>query len=123
MASVKENNRYRRARKIRGTIYSEGKYRLSVDRTLNHINAQIIDPNKQTVCSASTREGDVQKQCHENGIKHFGNIEAAKIIGQLIAERSLKQGIKELAFDRSGYKYHGRIEALANSARESGLEF
>lgn len=93
--------------------------RLTVHRTNTNIYAQIIDGEKAiTVASAST----VEKVLREK-LKHGGNIEAAKEIGNLIAERALKAGVKTVVFDRSGYLYHGRVKALADAARESGLSF
>jgi large subunit ribosomal protein L18 len=89
--------------------------RLNVYRSLNHIYVQVIDDTQgQTLVSAST----VQAK-----IKTGGNVAAAKEVGKLIAERAQEKGIKKVVFDRGGYLYHGRIKALADAARESGLEF
>lgn len=93
--------------------------RLSVHRTPRHIYAQIIDPTGgRILASASTLEPDVRKD-----LKSGGNIAAAVLVGKRIAEKAKTQGISKVAFDRSGFKYHGRIKALADAARENGLEF
>ena len=113
------NNRLRRARKTRAKIAELKVTRLSVHRTNTHIYAQIIaETGDIVIVSASTLEADVRKS-----IKNGGNIEAATVIGKLIAEKAIKAGVTTVAFDRSGYKYHGRIKALADAARENGLSF
>ncbi len=113
------NNRLRRARKTRAKIAELKVTRLSVHRTNTHIYAQIIaETGDKVLASASTVEADVRKK-----VKNGGNIEAAAAIGKLIAEKAKKAGITTVAFDRSGYKYHGRIKALADAARENGLSF
>ena len=113
------DNRLRRARKTRAKIAELKVTRLSVHRTNSHIYAQIIAATGDTVlASASTVEADVRKK-----VKNGGNVEAAAAIGKLIAEKAKKAGITTVAFDRSGYKYHGRIKALADAARENGLSF
>jgi large subunit ribosomal protein L18 len=113
------NNRLRRARKTRAKIAELKVTRLSVHRTNTHIYAQIIaETGDKVIASASTVEADVRKN-----IKNGGNVEAAAVIGKLIAEKAKKAGITTVAFDRSGYKYHGRIKALADAARENGLSF
>ncbi|PKO48001.1 MAG: 50S ribosomal protein L18 [Betaproteobacteria bacterium HGW-Betaproteobacteria-22] len=113
------NNRLRRARKTRAKIAELKVTRLSVHRTNTHIYAQIIaETGDKVIVSASTVEADVRKK-----IKNGGNIEAAAAIGKLIAEKAKKAGVTTVAFDRSGYKYHGRIKALADAARENGLSF
>jgi large subunit ribosomal protein L18 len=113
------NNRLRRARKTRAKIAELKVTRLSVHRTNTHIYAQIIaESGDKVIVSASTVEADVRKQ-----VKNGGNIEAAAAIGKLIAEKAKKAGVTTVAFDRSGYKYHGRIKALADAARENGLSF
>ena len=113
------DNRLRRARKTRAKIAELKVTRLSVHRTNLHIYAQIIAATGDTVlASASTVEADVRKK-----VKNGGNVEAAAAIGKLIAEKAIKAGITTVAFDRSGYKYHGRIKALADAARENGLSF
>lgn len=91
--------------------------RLAVFRSLNHIYAQVIDDQKgETLCSASS----VEKSA---GIGSGGNIDAAKVIGKLIAERAKEKGISNVVFDRGGYIYHGRVKSLAEAAREAGLQF
>ncbi len=113
------NNRLRRARKTRAKIAELKVTRLSVHRTNTHIYAQIIaETGDKVIASASTVEADVRKD-----LKNGGNIAAAALIGKLIAEKAKKAGITTVAFDRSGYKYHGRIKALAEAARENGLSF
>ena len=113
------NNRLRRARKTRAKIAELKVTRLSVHRTNTHIYAQIIaESGDKVIVSASTVEADVRKN-----IKNGGNVEAATAIGKLIAEKAIKAGVTTVAFDRSGYKYHGRIKALADAARENGLSF
>ncbi len=113
------NNRLRRARKTRAKIAELKVTRLSVHRTNTHIYAQIIaETGDKVLASASTLEAEVRKK-----VKNGGNVEAAAAIGKLIAEKAKKAGITTVAFDRSGYKYHGRIKALADAARENGLSF
>lgn len=113
------NNRLRRARKTRAKIAELKVTRLSVHRTNTHIYAQIIaESGDKVIASASTVEADVRKN-----LKNGGNVEAATVIGKLIAEKAIKAGVTTVAFDRSGYKYHGRIKALADAARENGLSF
>ncbi|MEI8363233.1 MAG: 50S ribosomal protein L18 [Betaproteobacteria bacterium] len=113
------NNRLRRARKTRAKIAELKVTRLSVHRTNTHIYAQIIaESGDMVIASASTVEADVRKN-----LKNGGNIEAAALIGKLIAEKAVQAGVTTVAFDRSGYKYHGRIKALAEAARENGLSF
>ena len=113
------NNRLRRARKTRAKIAELKVTRLSVHRTNTHIYAQIIaETGDKVIASASSVEADVRKK-----IKNGGNLEAAAAIGKLIAEKAIKAGVTTVAFDRSGYKYHGRIKALAEAARENGLSF
>ncbi len=117
--SEKNLSRLRRARKTRSRIQRAGVARLTVHRSGRHLYAQVIAPGgEQTVAAAST----VQKDLREN-LKGTCNIEAAKAVGKLVAERSLAAGIDGVAFDRSGYKYHGRVKALADAAREAGLKF
>jgi len=115
----KKQNRLRRARKTRAKISQLAVNRLSVHRTPRHIYAQIIAADGGTVvAAASTVEKDVRK-----GTKSTGNIAAAAIIGARIAEKAKAAGIDTVAFDRSGFRYHGRIMALAEAAREAGLKF
>ena len=113
------NSRLRRARKTRAKIAELKVTRLTVHRTNTHIYAQIIaETGDQVLASASTLEAEVRKS-----VKNGGNVDAAAVIGKRIAEKDKAAGITTVAFDRSGYKYHGRIKALADAARESGLFF
>lgn len=114
----KKESRLRRAQKTRARIRTVGANRLCVHRTPRHIYAQIIAPdNASVLVSASTVEAAVK-----GAMKSTGNVDAAKEIGKLIAERAKQKGIEAVAFDRSGFKYHGRIKALADAARENGLQ-
>ncbi|MDT9587639.1 MAG: 50S ribosomal protein L18 [Candidatus Arsenophonus melophagi] len=111
--------RIRRASRARHKLHELGATRLVVHRTSRHIYAQIIAPNgSESLAAASTTEKAINKQ-----VKYTGNKEAATIVGKLIAERALEKGIKEVSFDRSGFQYHGRVQALADAAREAGLQF
>ena len=111
--------RLRRARRARARIHEQGAFRLSVHRTPSHIYAQIIAPEgNKVVVAASTLEADIKK-----GLKHCGNTAAAQVVGKAIADKAKKAGITAVAFDRSGFRYHGRVKALADAARESGLQF
>lgn len=113
------NSRLRRARKTRAKIAELKVTRLSVHRTNTHIYAQIIaETGDRVLASASTLEAEVRST-----VKNGGNIDAAAVIGKRIAEKAKAAGITKVAFDRSGYKYHGRIKALADAARENGLSF
>ena len=114
----KNAQRLRRAIPARAKIRQLKAMRLSVHRTPQHIYAQIFDVNSKVLASAST----LQKEVRE-GLKGTGNASAAAAVGKAIAERAKAAGIKQVAFDRSGFKYHGRIKALADAARENGLEF
>ena len=115
----KKENRLRRARKGRAKIRELEVNRLSVHRTPRHIYAQVLASDGSTVlASASTLEADVRK-----GVKFGGNVEAASIVGARIAEKAKAAGIDTVAFDRSGFRYHGRVKALADAAREAGLKF
>ena len=114
----KRSKRHRRAGKTRARIELKGIHRLCVHRTPRHIYAQIIAPGTGgVIASAST----VQKELRE-GLKATGNKDAAAAIGKAIAERAAEKGVSKVAFDRSGFRYHGRIKALADAAREAGLE-
>lgn len=118
MAATKKEKRQRRARRTRVRIALLGVHRLCVHRTPQHIYAQIIAPEgNRVVVSASTLNKDVR-----SGLKGTGNIAAAAAVGREIAERAKQAGIEKVAFDRSGFKYHGRIKALADAAREAGLK-
>jgi large subunit ribosomal protein L18 len=113
------DSRLRRARKTRVKIAELKVTRLSVHRTNTHIYAQIIDgTGEKVLVSASTLEKEVRSK-----IKNGGNIAAATAIGKRIAEKAKKAGIEKVAFDRSGFRYHGRVKALADAAREHGLNF
>ncbi len=115
----KKISRLRRAKRVRAKINEVGSYRLSVHRTPKHIYAQVISPDgSKVVAAASTLEKDIATD-----IKYTGNVEAATLVGKAIAEKSKTAGITSVAFDRSGFRYHGRVKALAESARENGLEF
>lgn len=115
--SVKKAARLRRAKRARSKISELRMNRLCVFRSTKHIYAQIISPTgNEVLVSAST----VEKNSKSGAT---GNIDAAGKIGKLIADRAKKVGIERVAFDRSGYAYHGRVKALAEAARESGLEF
>ena len=115
----KKQNRLRRARKARAKISELEVNRLSVHRTPQHIYAQVIGADgANIIASASTLEVEVRK-----GIKNGGNVEAAAIVGARIAEKAKAAGIDSVAFDRSGFRYHGRVKALADAAREAGLKF
>lgn len=93
--------------------------RLSVYRSLDHIYAQVIDDGAgQTLVSASSNDTNTRK-----ATKGGGNVAAAKVVGKAVAERALAKGIQQVVFDRGGYKYHGRVKALADAAREAGLKF
>ena len=119
----KEKSRQRRARATRARIKLQKVNRLSVHRTNLHIYASIISADgARVLVSASTVEPEVRAQLAS--VKgRGGNVNAAKIIGARIAEKAKKAGIESCAFDRSGYRYHGRVAALAESAREAGLKF
>jgi len=114
----KNAQRLRRAVRARAKIRELKVLRLSVHRTPRHIYAQIFDPESKVLAAAST----LQKEVRE-GLKGTGNATAAAAVGKAIAERAKAKGITKVAFDRSGFKYHGRIKALADAARENGLEF
>jgi large subunit ribosomal protein L18 len=115
----KREARVRRARKTRARIAEQRATRLVVSRSNCHIYAQIVAPTGDKVlASASTLEAEVRKD-----VKNGGNKTAAAVVGKRIAERAKSLGIEAVAFDRSGYRYHGRVQALADAAREHGLKF
>ena len=115
----KKEARLRRARKTRAVIAEKKAVRLTVFRTNQHIYAQVISGvGSKVLAAASTVEADIRKS-QPNG----GNVDAAVVVGKLIAERAKAAGIETVAFDRAGFKYHGRVKALANAAREGGLKF
>ncbi|MEM7468080.1 MAG: 50S ribosomal protein L18 [Pseudomonadota bacterium] len=115
----KKASRLRRARKTRSRIKTLEATRLCVFRSPRHIYAQVIsNSGGEVLASASTTEKDVKGE-----LKYSGNVQAASAVGKLIAERALAAGVDSVAFDRGGFKYHGRIKALADAARENGLKF
>jgi large subunit ribosomal protein L18 len=115
----KKQSRIRRALKTRARIRTLGSLRLCVHRTPRHIYAQVIaSDGGRVLASASTLEKDVRQK-----LKYTGNAEAAALVGRVIAERAKTAGITKVAFDRSGFRYHGRVKALADAAREAGMEF
>jgi large subunit ribosomal protein L18 len=114
----KNAQRLRRAVKSRAKIRELKALRLSVHRTPQHIYAQIFDADSKVLAAASTLQKDVRE-----GLKGTGNAAAAAAVGKAIAEKAKAAGIKQVAFDRSGFKFHGRVKALADAARANGLEF
>lgn len=120
MAQSKLKARQRRHVRVRKNVYGTAeKPRLSVFKSLSHIYAQLIDDTTgKTLIAASSTEKAVNA-----GLKHCGNVTAAKKVGASIAERALGKNIKQVVFDRGGYQYHGCVKALADAAREKGLNF
>ena len=116
MKDKKKLAKIRRSKRTRMHIRTLGATRLTVHRSLNHIYAQIIGPSNEVITSASSLESAFKE-------KYGGNVKAAQAVGKLIGQRAQEKGIKSVAFDRSGYAYHGRVKALADGAREGGLEF
>jgi large subunit ribosomal protein L18 len=115
----KKQSRLRRARQTRARISQQKVVRLTVHRSNVHIYAQVIDASgSKVIISASTLDKEVRGQ-----IPNGGNIKAAAVVGKRIAEKAKEKGIERVAFDRAGYKYHGRVKALAEAAREGGLKF
>ncbi|UVK78183.1 MAG: 50S ribosomal subunit protein L18 [Sodalis sp. Fse] len=111
--------RMRRATRTRRKLQELGAIRLVVHRTSRHIYAQVITPNgSEVLVAASTIEKAIAEQ-----LKSTGNKDAASIVGKTIAKRALEKGIKDVSFDRSGFQYHGRVQTLAEAAREAGLQF
>ncbi len=119
MTISKKERRLRRAVKTRERIRRLGIARLSVHRTPRHIYAQITDATGARVIAAASTLQEAVRQ----GLKSTGNIEAARAVGRAVAERAKAAGVTRVAFDRSGFQYHGRVKALAEAAREAGLEF
>ena len=116
---IKNDARQRRARKTRAKIAEQKTVRLAISRSNLHIYAQIISAcGGKILASASTLEADVRKD-----LANGGNVAAATLVGKRIAEKAKSAGIGRVAFDRSGHKYHGRVKALADAAREHGLQF
>ena len=115
----KKSSRLRRSRKTRAKIRELCIPRLTIHRTPRHIYAQVIDSDNEKVLAAvSTVQAGIK-----SAVKYSGNSEAAAAVGQAIAEKAKAAGVTKVAFDRSGFKYHGRVKALADAAREAGLEF
>lgn len=115
----KKLTRLKRALKLRCKIKKLRATRLSIHKTSQHIYAQVISSDgTTTLVSASTTQADIKST-----LKNTGNILAATVVGQTIAKKAIAAGISEVAFDRSGFKYHGRVKALADAAREAGLKF
>jgi large subunit ribosomal protein L18 len=115
----KKVSRLRRSKRTRATIKRLGETRLCIHKTPRHIYAQIIAPNgSEVLASASSLDKEFKKDNN-----YGGNIEAATLVGSMIAQKAKSLNISKLAFDRSGFKYHGRIKALADAAREQGLNF
>lgn len=116
---TKKDARLRRAKRVRMNMREQEAVRLSVHRTSQHIYAQVISADGGAVLvSASTLDKQIKGK-----VKSTGNVEAAKLVGKLVAERAKDAGIEQVAFDRSGFQYHGRVKALADAAREGGLQF
>ncbi len=115
----KKNQRLRRAAKTRAKVRASGKARLCVFRTPRHIYAQIISAEGDKVLAACST---VEKELRGSS-DYSGNVASATAVGKMIAERSLAAGVDQVAFDRAGFQYHGRVKALADSAREAGLKF
>ena len=118
----KKEQRLRRSRQTRIRIATQGVARLTVNRTNLHIYASVISGDgTQVLASASTAEADVRKALCGSG--KGGNTAAAQVIGERVAEKARAAGVEKVAFDRSGFAYHGRVKALADAAREAGLQF
>ena len=115
----KKIDRLRRAKKTRARINKLGADRLCVHKTSKHVYAQVISSNRSTVIACAS---SLDKEIRDK-VKYTGNIKAAIVVGEILAKRAKKAGVKKVAFDRSGFKFHGRIQALANAARENGIEF
>ncbi|MBV8340801.1 MAG: 50S ribosomal protein L18 [Gammaproteobacteria bacterium] len=119
MIVTKKARRLRRAVRTRAHIRDLGVARLTVHRTPNHIYAQVTDAlGARVIAAASTVQNAVRE-----GLKGTGNVAAARAVGRAIAERTKAAGVSKVAFDRSGFQFHGRVKALADAAREAGLEF
>ena len=117
---TKKEQRLRRSRQTRARIAIQRVARLTVFRSNLHIYAQVVsEDGGQVLAAASTAEKSVREQLNSNG----GNVAAATLVGKLIAEKAKAAGVEKVAFDRSGFAYHGRVKALAEAAREAGLQF
>jgi len=115
----KKQSRMKRALKLRSKIKNLSATRLSIHKTPQHIYAQVIsEDGGTTLASASTTQAEIKAS-----LKYTGNIQAAAEVGKFIAQKAIAAGVTEVAFDRSGFKYHGRVKALADAAREAGLKF
>lgn len=117
---AKSKRRVRRKRRVRKQVYGTAERpRLTVSRSLGHIYAQVVDDHRGvTLCSASSLIKELR-----SAIQYGGNVAAAKLVGKVLAERAKAAGIERVCFDRNGYRFHGRIKALADAAREGGLAF
>ncbi len=119
---TKKEQRLRRARQTRVRIATQGVPRLTVNRTNLHIYASLISGDgAKVLATASTAEAEVRKSLGTTG--KGGNVAAAQLIGKRIAEKAKAAGVEKVAFDRAGFAYHGRVKALADAAREAGLQF
>ena len=115
----KKNSRLRRAVKSRAKMKELQAYRLTVHRTPRHIYAQVLSyDSTKVIASASTLDADVKKE-----LTATSNISAAEVVGKAVAQRAVSEGVTKVSFDRSGFSYHGRVKALADAARENGLQF
>ena len=120
--SRKHQTQKRHKRLRRYLIGNKNRPRLAVYRSNNHIYAQVIDDNaQQTICSASTLDKELKDK--EDSVKLSSNCNSSSIVGKLLAKRAIKKGIKQVIFDRGGNLYHGRVKALADAARDAGLNF
>lgn len=115
----KKQAKLRRGKRTRSAMRARGDIRLVVNKTPRHIYAQVVSGcGSRVLASAATVSKEIKTQ-----VDYTGNAEAAVVVGKLIAERAVAAGVKKVAFDRSGNKYHGRVKSLADAAREAGLEF
>jgi large subunit ribosomal protein L18 len=122
MMLTKKEQRLRRARQTRIRIATQGVARLTVNRTNLHIYAQLIsDDGSKVLATASTAEADIRKDLGASG--KGATVAAAQSVGKRIAEKAKAAGVEKVAFDRAGFAYHGRVKALAEAAREAGLQF
>ncbi len=115
----KKEKRLRRSRRARAKIKELAVNRLTIHKTPRHIYAQVIAPNgSEVIAAVNTAQASIKSE-----VKYTGNCDAAVVVGKAIAEKAKEAGITKVAFDRSGFKYHGRVKSLADAARENGLEF
>ncbi|WP_198262557.1 50S ribosomal protein L18 [sulfur-oxidizing endosymbiont of Gigantopelta aegis] len=115
----KKEKRIRRSRRARAKIRELAVNRLTIHKTPRHIYAQVIAPNgSEVIAAVSTAQATIKAE-----VKYTGNCDAATVVGKAIAEKAKAAGITKVAFDRSGFKYHGRVKSLADAVRENGLEF